>query len=27
IVDEMYGPTADGVLDRMKAFDAKGRTS
>ncbi|GAA3380624.1 ABC transporter ATP-binding protein [Streptomyces racemochromogenes] len=27
IVDEMYAPTADGVLDRMKAFDAKGRTS
>jgi putative ABC transport system ATP-binding protein len=27
IVDEMYGPTADSVLDRMKAFDAKGRTS
>ncbi|MFJ6935671.1 ABC transporter ATP-binding protein [Streptomyces sp. NPDC101132] len=27
IVDEMYRPTADGVLDRMKAFDAKGRTS
>ncbi|WP_030193949.1 ABC transporter ATP-binding protein [Streptomyces sp. NRRL S-87] len=27
IVDELYGPTADGVLDRMKAFDAKGRTS
>ncbi|MEV7088350.1 ABC transporter ATP-binding protein [Streptomyces sp. NPDC093085] len=27
IVDEMFGPTADGVLDRMKAFDAKGRTS
>ncbi|MFD7262394.1 ABC transporter ATP-binding protein [Streptomyces sp. NPDC059874] len=27
IVDEMYGPSADGVLDRMKAFDAKGRTS
>ncbi|MEU0085009.1 ABC transporter ATP-binding protein [Streptomyces sp. NPDC054802] len=27
IVDEMHGPTADGVLDRMKAFDAKGRTS
>ncbi|MFE6162184.1 ABC transporter ATP-binding protein [Streptomyces sp. NPDC056486] len=27
IVDEMHGPTADGVLDRMKDFDAKGRTS
>jgi putative ABC transport system ATP-binding protein len=27
IVDEMLNPTADGVLDRMKAFDAKGRTS
>ncbi|MEU2392970.1 ABC transporter ATP-binding protein [Streptomyces sp. NPDC007369] len=27
IVDEMISPTADGVLDRMKAFDAKGRTS
>ncbi|MET9609094.1 ABC transporter ATP-binding protein [Streptomyces sp. NPDC006512] len=27
IVDEMAQPTADGVLDRMKAFDAKGRTS
>ncbi|MER7406533.1 ABC transporter ATP-binding protein [Streptomyces sp. NPDC000070] len=27
IVDEMYRPTADSVLDRMKAFDAKGRTS
>ncbi|MFD9033792.1 ABC transporter ATP-binding protein [Streptomyces sp. NPDC059567] len=27
IVDEMIAPTADGVLDRMKAFDAKGRTS
>ncbi|MFI8104169.1 ABC transporter ATP-binding protein [Streptomyces sp. NPDC086023] len=27
IVDEMYRPSADGVLDRMKAFDAKGRTS
>ncbi|UQX05001.1 ABC transporter ATP-binding protein [Streptomyces sp. RerS4] len=27
IVDEMPHPTADGVLDRMKAFDAKGRTS
>ncbi|MER7507186.1 ABC transporter ATP-binding protein [Streptomyces lavendulae] len=27
IVDEMREPTADGVLDRMKAFDAKGRTS
>ncbi|MFF3291794.1 ABC transporter ATP-binding protein [Streptomyces sp. NPDC003023] len=27
IVDEMHSPSADGVLDRMKAFDAKGRTS
>ncbi|MDT0448664.1 ABC transporter ATP-binding protein [Streptomyces hesseae] len=27
IVDEMREPTADGVLDRMKRFDAKGRTS
>ncbi|WP_030792340.1 ABC transporter ATP-binding protein [Streptomyces sp. NRRL S-920] len=27
IVDEMHRPTADGVLDRMKHFDAKGRTS
>ncbi|WP_405802020.1 ABC transporter ATP-binding protein [Streptomyces sp. NBC_01506] len=27
IVDEMQNPSADGVLDRMKAFDAKGRTS
>ncbi|MFC5722141.1 ABC transporter ATP-binding protein [Streptomyces gamaensis] len=27
IVDDMQGPTADAVLDRMKAFDAKGRTS
>jgi putative ABC transport system ATP-binding protein len=27
IVDEMPDPTAEGVLDRMKAFDAKGRTS
>ncbi|NED15289.1 ABC transporter ATP-binding protein [Streptomyces sp. SID9124] len=27
IVDQMIRPTADGVLDRMKAFDAKGRTS
>ncbi|MGW7263288.1 ABC transporter ATP-binding protein [Streptomyces sp. NPDC054842] len=27
IVDEMIQPSADGVLDRMKAFDAKGRTS
>ncbi|GAA1941035.1 ABC transporter ATP-binding protein [Streptomyces durmitorensis] len=27
IVDEMVDPSADGVLDRMKAFDAKGRTS
>ncbi|MFF0741043.1 ABC transporter ATP-binding protein [Streptomyces sp. NPDC004111] len=27
IVDEMLHPTADGVLDRMKDFDTKGRTS
>ena len=27
IVDEMVQPTADRVLDRMKDFDAKGRTS
>jgi putative ABC transport system ATP-binding protein len=27
IVDEVYGPTAESVLDRMKQFDAKGRTS
>ncbi|MCQ8192407.1 ABC transporter ATP-binding protein [Streptomyces sp. RCU064] len=27
IVDELRNPTADGVLDRMKRFDAKGRTS
>ncbi|MFJ6697417.1 ABC transporter ATP-binding protein [Streptomyces sp. NPDC091272] len=27
IVDEMLRPTADGVLDRMKDFDSKGRTS
>ncbi|HET9382774.1 MAG TPA: ABC transporter ATP-binding protein [Streptomyces sp.] len=27
IVDEMNGPTADSVLDRMKAFDARSRTS
>ncbi|MEU6993285.1 ABC transporter ATP-binding protein [Streptomyces sp. NPDC046465] len=27
VVDEMHQPTADGVLDRMKHFDAKGRTS
>ncbi|MFE0425706.1 ABC transporter ATP-binding protein [Streptomyces sp. NPDC058953] len=27
VVDEMIDPSADGVLDRMKAFDAKGRTS
>ncbi len=27
IVDEMYAPTADGVLDLMKAFDTKFRTS
>ncbi|MEU8583372.1 ABC transporter ATP-binding protein [Streptomyces abikoensis] len=27
IVDDMREPTADAVLDRMKRFDAKGRTS
>lgn len=27
IVDEMFKPTADTVLDRMKDFDARGRTS
>jgi putative ABC transport system ATP-binding protein len=27
IVDELYGPTSDAVLDRMKQFEAKGRTS
>ena len=27
IVDEMHGPTADSVLDRMRRFDAVGRTS
>ena len=27
IVDEMQGPTADSVLDRMRRFDAAGRTS
>jgi len=27
IVDEVYEPSADAVLDRMKQFDAKGRTS
>ncbi|MFE7526825.1 ABC transporter ATP-binding protein [Kitasatospora sp. NPDC057542] len=27
IVDELTAPTADGVLDRMRRFDAKGRTS
>ncbi|MDQ0787417.1 putative ABC transport system ATP-binding protein [Streptomyces sp. B3I7] len=27
IVDEMREPSADAVLDRMKRFDAKGRTS
>ncbi|MFD5098544.1 peptide ABC transporter ATP-binding protein [Streptomyces agglomeratus] len=27
IVDEMFSPTADQVLDRMKDFDARGRTS
>ncbi len=27
IVDELQDPTADGVLERMRGFDAKGRTS
>ncbi|MGW6916427.1 ABC transporter ATP-binding protein, partial [Kitasatospora sp. NPDC054939] len=27
IVDELHAPTADTVLDRMRRFDAKGRTS
>ncbi|MCX4747088.1 ABC transporter ATP-binding protein [Kitasatospora sp. NBC_01287] len=27
IVDELTGPSADTVLDRMRRFDAKGRTS
>ncbi|WP_405737101.1 ABC transporter ATP-binding protein [Streptomyces sp. NBC_01537] len=27
IVDELYGPTAESVLERMAGFDAKGRTS
>ncbi|MFD0329161.1 ABC transporter ATP-binding protein [Streptacidiphilus monticola] len=27
IVDELFDPTADSVLDRMRRFDAKGRTS
>jgi putative ABC transport system ATP-binding protein len=27
IVDEMHQPTADQVLDRMKDFDSRGRTS
>ncbi|MFE9684987.1 ABC transporter ATP-binding protein [Streptomyces sp. NPDC002701] len=27
VVDEVLDPTADAVLDRMKRFDAKGRTS
>ncbi|MEU2392991.1 ABC transporter ATP-binding protein [Streptomyces sp. NPDC007369] len=27
IVDEMHAPTAEEVLDRMKDFDARGRTS
>ncbi|MEU1598793.1 ABC transporter ATP-binding protein [Streptomyces sp. NPDC005708] len=27
IVDELYEPSAEAVLDRMKRFDAKGRTS
>ncbi|WP_399926032.1 ABC transporter ATP-binding protein [Streptomyces kanamyceticus] len=27
VVDEMLRPSAEGVLDRMKHFDAKGRTS
>ncbi|MFD0403185.1 ABC transporter ATP-binding protein, partial [Kitasatospora sp. NPDC059811] len=25
--DELHHPTADTVLDRMRRFDAKGRTS
>ncbi|MCX4233895.1 ABC transporter ATP-binding protein [Streptomyces sp. NPDC020707] len=27
VVDEVHAPTADAVLDRMKRFDTKGRTS
>ncbi|MEU9185272.1 ABC transporter ATP-binding protein [Streptomyces sp. NPDC048484] len=27
VVDEVHSPTADAVLDRMKQFDSKGRTS
>ncbi|MFB7196978.1 ABC transporter ATP-binding protein [Streptomyces sp. NPDC056240] len=27
VVDEVYAPTAESVLDRMKQLDAKGRTS
>jgi putative ABC transport system ATP-binding protein len=27
IVDEMHAPTADAVLERMKSFDSRGRTS
>ncbi|MBQ1162414.1 ABC transporter ATP-binding protein, partial [Streptomyces sp. A73] len=27
IVDDLTGPTADSVLERMKSFDAKARTS
>ncbi|MFI7098145.1 ABC transporter ATP-binding protein [Streptomyces sp. NPDC050161] len=27
IVEELYEPTADAVLDRMRMFDSKGRTS
>ena len=27
IVDEMHTPTADAVLERMKSFDSRGRTS
>ncbi|MEU7597354.1 ABC transporter ATP-binding protein, partial [Streptomyces sp. NPDC039022] len=27
IVEELYEPTADAVLDRMRLFDAKNRTS
>jgi putative ABC transport system ATP-binding protein len=27
LVDEMHKPTAEAVLDRMKDFDARGRTS
>jgi putative ABC transport system ATP-binding protein len=27
IVDEMFGPTADAVLDRLKSFDVRGRVA